>query len=374
MNNKYPIVAIPDSLLILRNSFPPKPKAPIKPSFPQKRTPIKPQMILKPSSNTTITIWVVIFLGSGILIYIHIPFLGMLFIIIGFIILFQGTSNRKSKWIRYNRAKEQYDKDFADYNYTITHADYLLKSDISLYENELLANYDKEYSKYLIDLETCNSEEKIRSYRINQIKNYLLSSKEPERIIEKYYQKGVSEDFFMQYLLKYFPGLITSNFAIVLESSYSKPYKPDFILKYQPFNLYIDIEIDEPYNGTNGDPIHFIGDSDSKRDDFFNQMKWIVIRFAEYQVVKYPDQCCILIKEIISNLISVLNLFEINNYLTKIETINKCTKEESYRLAYKGYRNSYLSSSLKEKYRLEKLDFDDSLLKRNDYLTKGLPF
>ena len=41
---------------------------------------------------------------------------------------------------------------------------------------------------------------------------------------------------------------------------------------------------------------------DNQRNQFFLEKNWVVIRFSELQVVKYPDSCCKAIARIISQI------------------------------------------------------------------------
>ena len=68
----------------------------------------------------------------------------------------------------------------------------------------------------------------------------------------------------------------------ILNRNYS--YRPDFCLYWKKKNLYIDIEIDEPYDIVSRKPIHYQGNGDNLRDRYFTRNGWCVIRFAEQQV------------------------------------------------------------------------------------------
>lgn len=55
----------------------------------------------------------------------------------------------------------------------------------------------------------------------------------------------------------------------------------------------MEIEIDEPYVFHTGKPTHFQEcPKDKQRNEFFLTKNWIVIRFAEEQVYKYPEEYC----------------------------------------------------------------------------------
>ena len=106
--------------------------------------------------------------------------------------------------------------------------------------------------------------------------------------IESYNEnKGRSEAFFYKYLQKYFPKQVYTDMALPISKAY---YYPDFTLISKKHQLYVDIEIDEPYN-FKGYPTHSKG-SDDKRNDYFVQCGWVVIRFAEEQIARQPLQCC----------------------------------------------------------------------------------
>jgi hypothetical protein len=70
------------------------------------------------------------------------------------------------------------------------------------------------------------------------------------------------------------------------------PYTADFAYIEPAMNLHIDIEVDEPYDYTSRQPRHYIGlETEKKRNRFFTDRLWIVIRFSEEQVVRWPDSC-----------------------------------------------------------------------------------
>ena len=113
--------------------------------------------------------------------------------------------------------------------------------------------------------------------------------------IESYNEnKGRSEAFFYRYLQKYFPKQVYVDMALPIGSSY---YYPDFTLISKKYQIVVDIEIDEPYN-FKGFPTHISG-SDDKRNTYFVQCGWSVIRFSEEQIARQPLQCCKFIAQIL---------------------------------------------------------------------------
>ncbi len=104
-------------------------------------------------------------------------------------------------------------------------------------------------------------------------------------------RKGGSETMFNQYLNRYFPGKIYTGLTLTI-LGFQHSYSPDFTYIDKSLNLYIDIEIDEPYVFHTGEPTHFKEcQKDKRRNEFFLGKNWIVIRFAEEQVYKHPKEC-----------------------------------------------------------------------------------
>lgn len=82
----------------------------------------------------------------------------------------------------------------------------------------------------------------------------------------------------------------------------SLPYEPDYVLYDKILNLYIDVEIDEPYDGYSRTPTHVSNGSDKIRDQFFIDSGWVVIRFTEHQIHTNPNGCVSTIKYIVDSL------------------------------------------------------------------------
>jgi hypothetical protein len=164
-------------------------------------------------------------------------------------------------------------------------------------------------------------------------------------------QHGFKEKEFETYLEHYFKeytDIGIYNDRILVISDNIRPYEPDFSILDEKNNLLIDIEIDEPYNGYTGVPIHTIG-QDKYRDQFFNNRGWMVIRFSEKQVHKYPRACCKAIAEIIA---SVNRNFVLSSELVKIKSLVKeefWSVETAKKRANEGYREDYLGTGLQGK-------------------------
>ena len=137
---------------------------------------------------------------------------------------------------------------------------------------------------------------------------------------------------------------------------------PDFIIFDEEYNLKIDIEIDEPYIGMDGTPIHLY---DFQRNNFFIEHGFIVIRFSELQIVMFPKECCEVIKETIEWIKKgVTEEFVIEKHKSIIH--KKWTKDEAHKMAFNRFRNSYLPQNLKEKIITESLQFEKDYIENFD--------
>ena len=161
-------------------------------------------------------------------------------------------------------------------------------------------------------------------------------------------QQGVSEKQFFVYLCRYFSGFydfcMGGEFPI---PGTSLRYTADFILVHQPTGLAIDIEIDEPYDGRTGKPHHCVDrGKDSQRNQFFLERNWVVIRFSELQVVKYPDACCKVIARVIFQITGdYRGLVQLENVVDLLSHKQWKVKEAVY-MAQTKFRSSYLRRSL----------------------------
>lgn len=152
--------------------------------------------------------------------------------------------------------------------------------------------------------------------------------------------KGYVEGIFIQSLLTWFPNHIMSNHHLHFEGV-KHDYEPDFIFKCKEYNLFVDIEIDEPYSGRSRKPMHFIGSYDVDRDRYFNVNGWVVIRFAEEQVFRFPKSCGKFISQVVDSLISS-KYSEAFLDEPDLKSIKKWTFEEAEIMAIQNYRESYL--------------------------------
>lgn len=157
--------------------------------------------------------------------------------------------------------------------------------------------------------------------------------------------KGMTEESFCRdFLLKYFTNQVFDSLTVFHGST---PYEPDlaFIDLITGKNIFIDIEIDEPYDGVNRLPTHYrtsSGTIDDSRNVGFTERGWIVIRFAEEQIITNPNGCVKYIGEVIRTLYPSFNSksLELPNIIEKIPIWNE-TDARSFAKDHK--REKYLS-------------------------------
>jgi hypothetical protein len=159
-------------------------------------------------------------------------------------------------------------------------------------------------------------------------------------------QRGIKEAEFEEYLKTFFyrqRNIQFYNDRMLVISDGTKAFEPDFTLidERNDKNIYIDIEIDEPYDLVNRVAMHYKG-VDDFRNNFFVKRGWIVIRFSEYQVHTDPMGCCRFIADVISsidhNFETPIDILSHN----KVTSENFWTKVQAEKWAKEKYRENYL--------------------------------
>ncbi len=118
-------------------------------------------------------------------------------------------------------------------------------------------------------------------------------------------------------------------------------YYPDYIIIIQ--NIFIDVEIDEPYSLNDKTPIHYLG-IDDYRNRYLNSCGFEIIRFSEEQIVTNPELCLITIKNTINNIIKCdrnISIPKFDNWRTPC-----WTKQRAQEMAINDYRKYYLKDKL----------------------------
>jgi hypothetical protein len=167
------------------------------------------------------------------------------------------------------------------------------------------------------------------------ILNYIYSDLGSEIREEDNFKVGASEAMFIEYLR--YSDLKDSVKSDILVSNDFESYYPDVAIVDYENNIFIDIEIDEPYSFLNKIPIHYIG-SDDARNTFFTSIGWTVVRFSEKQIVKQPEKVVEYINDLYLSLRDGMDFKNTNSILMD----RRWTKEGSGELSLSNYRNTYL--------------------------------
>jgi hypothetical protein len=171
--------------------------------------------------------------------------------------------------------------------------------------------------------------------------NVLNIVRSDKRSIEGDTKRGVSEYFFLTYLLRIDLGETSFGYEYPIDG-YPKPYTSDIEIILSN-GLGIQIEIDEPYVGTTHKPHHCRDiDDDYNRDLYFTNNGWIVIRFSERQIVTNPDGCCGFIAQVVINLAGDISLLNLAKAAKNLRPDPHWSKAEAKVMAKDDERQKYL--------------------------------
>lgn len=148
--------------------------------------------------------------------------------------------------------------------------------------------------------------------------------------------KGYKENDFYQAILTNISEVEVEIDVHMAIPHFNKPYEPDIVLIHRELNLFIDIEIDEPYDGFYRFPRHEI-EKDDIRDLFFTESGWIVIRFTERQVHLQVMECIGYIKDVLNSVYS-FKLKETSNCVSE----SQWDYQQAVRWEKEHYREKYL--------------------------------
>jgi hypothetical protein len=206
----------------------------------------------------------------------------------------------------------------------------------------LVQQYQAAKDSHSAEVALINHPENIAKYRQEQL-ILALRQTEPHDGTNSTAQEGFSEAKFYAHLNHHFKGKIhrrlTSNIP-----EFEHPYSPDFAYIDRSLSLYIDIEIDEPYYHKTGEPTHFDGATkDFNRNNHFLAKNWLVIRFAEEQVVRCPKSCCKEIAQLIAEVLG--DDLELKQFtgIEDLPTMQQWTEVEAAQMAADNYRQTYLA-------------------------------
>ena len=120
-------------------------------------------------------------------------------------------------------------------------------------------------------------------------------------------------------------------------------FSTDFLFIEPNTCLHIDIEVDEPFAFSTGEPIHCVGDDDY-RNKCFTEANFIVMRFAEEQVRTQPLRCLRFLTKVINRYTSNDTWIHLFSEVERITQIKQWTNSGARKLKKQDYRQRYLNS------------------------------
>jgi hypothetical protein len=307
----YPIILIPSQIQRIRSALPPKPP------FPVLSQPQQPGEEPKKINNTVIGIEAVA---------VTIPSIAMTSqgaTAPGLLLFLAGVGAIAAQaWRQITTFPKRKQKH---------------RRDVAVYREEM-EEYNRKKSRHEIEAKESQSPERVVEFQYKLLLDILRRTL-PHDGNGSNARRGSSEAMFGEYLGQYFPGMVHAGLTLKIPN-FDRPYTPDFTYIDERSNLHIDIEIDEPYVYHSGKPTHYAG-KDERRNNFFNDRGWIVIRFSEKQVVCHPDSCCKTIARQIAEITGDNLILRRFNNIPDLQQQPQWTESEAIEMAEKRIRNKY---------------------------------
>jgi len=159
---------------------------------------------------------------------------------------------------------------------------------------------------------------------------------------------GASERAFGQVLETFFPGRVKAQLRLPIPN-WDGAYSTDFTISFPEIGIWIDVEIDEPYDYKTGNPTHCSDDErDRNRNSFFLNNNWIVVRFSEEQVVRYPESCCKEIALVIRRVTGIEKYVHDLADATSLAISPMWTSRQALKMAKAKVRDKYLRVGSRE--------------------------
>jgi len=153
---------------------------------------------------------------------------------------------------------------------------------------------------------------------------------------------GASEVAFRKVLEKFFPERVSTQLRLPIPN-WDGAYSTDFTISFPEIGIWIDVEIDEPYDYKTGKPTHCSDDErDRNRNSFFLNNNWIVVRFSEEQVVRYPESCCKEIALVIRRVTGIEKYVHDLTDATSLGISPMWTSRQALKMAKAKIRDKYL--------------------------------
>lgn len=114
--------------------------------------------------------------------------------------------------------------------------------------------------------------------------------------------RGVLAKRFYESIKQTLVGVFFSDELHLAVPGNSRPYEPAIVIYNQSVNLFIDVEIDAPYDGVYRYATHEAGNRyDRVRDQFFAANGWMVVRFSERQVRMQEYECLMYLHDLVNS-------------------------------------------------------------------------
>lgn len=205
-------------------------------------------------------------------------------------------------------------------------------ADVKAHE-QLLAEHAIAVRRFKAQKDAPVTEAAIQAHRHQLVIKRLKTQTAAPKRLRRITARGRSEERFYEYLVRHF-GRTYIRKSMQL-GDFELPYAPDFCWIDESTGLHIDIEIDEPYVANTLEAIHYKG-ADTDRNDYFTLQGWVVIRFSEEQIVKYPEACCEQIEAL-----RQFVLYLRTDLPTIVPVAPLWSRREAEEMAQKGSRNYF---------------------------------
>ena len=273
--NQYPIILIPTPILQGLEAVPlvwkftePKPLAPT-----NKPQPINLTSFFSKAIPLIIAFASISLIAGNIIVTVHISIGGIL---IAAFNLWQQQKHYLQKLNKYEQGVRDYNRHLAEWR-----------------EREL---------QHKRQIAESQKPEKVKQYRYKIIQDILLKTVSADGRNTSIKSEWVDSEFY-KHLQQLYPQKIYNNLTIQNPNSYQRYCIPIAYFD-KIINLHIDIEVDISYYDENGKSSNWEAVAkENQRHQIILQKGWIVIRFAEEQVVSSPQSCCKVIAEVINQVV-----------------------------------------------------------------------
>ncbi|MGK7945862.1 MAG: hypothetical protein AB4058_15475 [Microcystaceae cyanobacterium] len=336
--SQYPLIVLPNPLTDLTpptTSKPVKPTHPVAPRKPQLLPPApQPLNIQRLIIHSLIATMISITLG-GIISLIDASVgggLGICLLLVSLGIIYLQALGEKASFSRRLRQYEElqlsYLRHFESYSQQLAQyeqAKQIYPTALQAYQDSLPL-WQQEIEQF----------REILSHKLNHPRSYQTLEIKPK--------KSYAEQRFEAVLNKYFLPHIKTDLSLQTTNDDQEfDLTPDFVYLDQEINLYIAIEIDEPYSHQTREPTHYLGlELEQIQHDLLLEELWVIIRFSEEQVVKNPQSCCQVIAQVIEQTTGDDTTFLSLQNESELLPTQRWNYEEALAMEQKDYRKTYL--------------------------------